>query len=123
MALIGSQVGRIVGFQCLIGIGCIAAFLLMDLVWPSTTEVGVLGEIRAGQGFSAALAMISSLLPNAYYAWVQQRTFNATRLLLHGVLRMLLTATLMALSIVVFGIKPAGFFVSFAIMQLAYFKR
>ena len=69
------------------------------------------------------LALLASCLPSGYYAWVQTRTFNATKLLLHGVLRMLLTVTLMAVCIVVFTIEPVGFFATFAVMQLSYLTR
>jgi len=49
--------------------------------------------------------------------------FNAQRLLLHGVLKTLLTLTLMAVCIAVIGIEPVGFFVTFAVMQLSYLTR
>ncbi len=79
--------------------------------------------IAPAQGRSALAALGSCVIPSLYYAWVQQHTLNATRLLLHGVLRMVLTATFMALSIVVVGIEPAGFFVTFAVMQFAYLAK
>ena len=66
------------------------------------------------------LAVASSVLPSAYYAWVLGSSLNATRLLLHGVLKTVLTVVLVAVSIVVFGIEPLGFFVTLALMQLSY---
>jgi hypothetical protein len=69
---------------------------------------------------AALLAMVTTLGPSAFYVWVQQRTFNATRLLLHGVYKIVATMTLMAVSLAVFKAQPLGFFVSFAVMQLAY---
>lgn len=75
------------------------------------------------QGRSALLALASTVIPSLYYAWVQHRTLNAARLLLHGVLRIVLTGTLLAVSIVVAGIEPLGFFVTFALVQLGYLAR
>lgn len=69
------------------------------------------------------LAALSTGLPSAYYAWVQGRTFNATRLLMHGVLKTLLTFVLIAVVIVKVGIEPVAFFVTFAVMQFAYLTR
>ena len=69
------------------------------------------------------LAVLSSWLPSAYYAWVQARTFNATRLLLHGVLKTLLTLVLMGVCIVQVGIEPLPFFVTFAMVQISYLVR
>lgn len=71
-------------------------------------------------GTSAILATGCVLLPTMYYAWVQARTLLAARILAHGVLKMLLTVTLMGVCIVVIGIEPLGFFATFAIMQLGY---
>ena len=66
------------------------------------------------------LAVCCVLLPTMYYAWVQARTLNATRILVNGVLKMLFTIVLMGISIAVIGIEPLGFFVTFAAMQLGY---
>ena len=71
-------------------------------------------------GTSAILASGCVLLPTAYCAWVQARTLLAARILAHGVLKMLLTVTLMGVCIVVIGIEPLGFFATFAVMQLGY---
>ncbi len=99
-----SLAGRIVVTQAMIGLGSSAAFFVLD---------GLYGK-------SALLAVVSSVVPSAYYAWVQSRTFNATRLLMHGVLKTLLTITLMAVCMVKVEIEPLGFFVTFAVMQLSY---
>ena len=71
-------------------------------------------------GMSAALATGCVLLPTMYYAWVQARTLNATRVLAHGAMKTVLTMVLIAVCIAVIGIEPFGFFVTFALMQLAY---
>ncbi|MFT7651242.1 MAG: F0F1-type ATP synthase assembly protein I [Candidatus Azotimanducaceae bacterium] len=71
-------------------------------------------------GISAFLATGCVLFPTMYYAWVQARTLVAARILAHGVLKMLLTVTLMGVCIVVIGIEPLGFFATFAVMQLGY---
>ena len=100
-----SPAARIVLLQCLLGGICTLIFLVL------------------GQARSALLATVCVVVPTLYYAWVQARTYNATRILAHGVMRMLVTAMLMAVSIVVVGIEPVGFFVTFAVMQGAYFVR
>ena len=102
-----SLAGKIVVVQALIGAVCTAVFF----------------AIGTAAGKSAALALLSSWVPGAYYAWVQTRTFNATRLLMHGVLKTLLTVTFMAVCIVAVGIERLGFFVTFALMQLSYLTR
>ena len=91
--------------QAVIGILCVVAFSAYQL----------------DQGRSALLAGLSSLVPTAYYAWVLSRTLNPARLLLHGVLRSLLTMTALALCIVLTVIEPLGFFTTFALMQLSFF--
>ena len=102
-----SHAGRIVVVQALLGAVCSAVFFTLS----------------THSGTSAVLAVLSSWLPSAYYAWVQRRTFNATRLLLHGVLKTLLTLVIMAVCIVKAGIEPLAFFVTFAVMQLSYLTR
>ncbi|NOX51220.1 MAG: hypothetical protein GXP16_11910 [Gammaproteobacteria bacterium] len=97
--------GRIVSVQVILGFFCSLA-LLWAVGWNASK--------------SALLATGCVALPSAYYAWMQAHTYNATRILAHGVLRMMLTATLMALCVLVVGIEPVGFFVTFAVVHLAY---
>ena len=99
-----STTGRIVVVQAAIGLTCAAVFWMFD----------------AASARSAVLALAASVTPSAYYAWVLGRTLNATRLLLHGVLKTVLTAVLVAVCIVVLTIEPVGFFVTLAAMQLCY---
>lgn len=100
-----SHPGRVIIVQALLGIACTVAFYAVD----------------GASARSAALALLCSLVPSAYYAWVQGRTFNATRLLMHGVLRSLFTVSLITVCIVLLSIEPFGFFVTLAIVQLSYF--
>ena len=76
--------------------------------------------ISPAAGTSAALAGCCVLLPTLYYVWVQARTFEAARILLHGVLKMALTVALLVICIAVIGIEPLAFFLTFALMQLSY---
>lgn len=99
-----SHAGRIVVTQVIVGALCVIVFLAIDII----------------QARSAMLALATSVIPSSYYAWVLQRTHSATRLLLHGVIRMLATLTLMAVCIVVFTVEPMGYFVTLVIMQLGY---
>jgi F0F1-type ATP synthase assembly protein I len=99
-----SLAGRIVVVQALLGLAVSAAFFVFD----------------ESSGQSALLAVVTSWVPTAYYAWVQSRTLNATRLLMHGVLKTILTITLMAVFMVKVVVEPIGFFVTFTVMQLSY---
>lgn len=99
-----SHASRIVVVQALLGVGCSVVFFALDV----------------HSGKSALLAVVSSWIPSGYYAWVQARTFDATRLLMHAVIKTLLTVVLMAVCIVKADIAPLGFFVTFAVMQLSY---
>ena len=99
-----SLAGRIVVLQGVIGSCCIIGFAAVD---PE-------------ECLAAFAAMVTTVVPSAYYVWVQQRTFNATRLLLHGVYKIVATMGLIAVSFAVLEVPPLGFFVSFAIMQLSY---
>jgi hypothetical protein len=100
-----SHAGRIVLTQIVVGALCVIVFLAIDIV----------------QARSAMFALATTVIPSSYYAWVLQRTHNATRLLLHGVIRMLATLTFMAMCIVVFTVEPMGYFVTLVIVQLGYF--
>ena len=99
-----SLAGRIVVLQGALGTVCLLAFLGVGL----------------GESMAAFLAMVTTVAPSAYYAWFQQRTFNASRLLLHGVYKVLATMLLMVMSFAVFEARPVGYFVSFGVMQLSY---
>ncbi len=99
-----SPIGRIVVVQAVIGLMSATVFWTFD----------------AASARSAMLALLSSVIPSAYYAWFVSRTMNATRLLLQGVLKTVLTAVLVAVCIVVLTIEPVGFFVTLAAMQLCY---
>ncbi|MEM7098847.1 MAG: ATP synthase subunit I [Pseudomonadota bacterium] len=72
------------------------------------------------QAYSALFAGGCVVVPTAYYAWITKTTLNASRLLFHGVLRMVLTAVFVAVAIVVVGIEPAGFFATLCVVQLGY---
>ena len=99
-----SQAARIVAVQAFLGGLCSLVFFV---VGPQ-------------QGLSAVAAVGASVIPAGYYAWLQQRTFNAARLVAHGVLKTVFTMTLVALSIVVLEVHPLGFFVTLGVMQLGY---
>lgn len=74
-------------------------------------------------GRSALMAVLCVLLPTMYYAWQQAQSYNAVRALAHGVIKMALTVFMMASCIVVIGIDPVGFFVTFAVMHFGYLVR
>ena len=45
---------------------------------------------------------------------------QAGRILFHGVLKMMMTVIFLTLSIVVIGVEPLAFFLTFGLMQLSY---
>ena len=114
-----NQARRVIVVQAAIGAVCAAVFFAVG----SDVGRGTGIEASTSAGLSALYAVLASWIPSAYYAFVQARVLNATRLLLHGVLKTLLTVTLIAVCIVALGIEPLGFFVTFAAMQLGYFAR
>ena len=77
--------------------------------------------VSPAAGTSALLATVCVLIPASYFAWLQARTRNAVRVLMHGVLKIALTLTLIGVCIAVVGIEPKGFFITFVVVQLAYF--
>lgn len=99
-----SQPARIVAVQAILGGLCSVVFFV---VGPE-------------QGLSALTALCASAVPAAYYAWQQQRTLNATRLVAQGVTKSIATMMFVALSIAVLGVKPLGFFVTLGVVQLSY---
>ena len=114
-----NQAHRVVVVQAAIGAVCAVVFFA---VGPNAV-IGAGGEASTSAGMSAVYATFTSWIPSAYYAFAQARMLRAARLLLHGVLKTLLTVTLMAVCIVVLSIEPLGFFVTFAAMQFGYLTR
>jgi len=94
--------------------------LAMMAIGLLATIVGYL--ISPAAGTSALLATACVLIPTSYFAWLQARTLNAVRVLMHGVLKILLTLTLVGVSIAVIGIDPKAFFLTFVAVQLGYFS-
>ena len=107
--------GRVVAVQAAIGAVCTAVFFAVGS--------GLESQEGTSAGVSAMYAVLASWVPSAYYGYVQSTVLNGTRLLMHGVLKTLLTVTLMAVCIVALAIEPAGFFVTFAAMQLGYLTK
>ncbi|MCH1550496.1 MAG: ATP synthase subunit I [Pseudomonadales bacterium] len=100
----------------------------MNVAFKIIAVQGVLGGLSTllffvadnASGHAAGLAAVAVILPGAYFAWVQSRTLNPTRILLHSALKSVLTIVLMALFLVTQAIEPIGFFVTFVVMQLGY---
>jgi len=123
----------IVKSQALIGVACVSVFVLVSLIAPELIETADVGSHVEANGFgtraaygvyasalSALLASLAVVLPNGYFAWVSETSYDANRLLAQGVMKMILTITLIALCIVVIGIEPVGFFTTLVAIQLAY---
>ena len=106
--------GRVVVVQAVLGLSVSAAFFAYGFAYGAVEGNG------ASHGLSALLAVGVSWFPAAYFAWVQARILNATRLMMHGVMKIVLTIVLMALVMVKVKIEPVGFFVTFAVIQLSY---
>ena len=95
---------RIVTLQLLTALvmaGCL-------LIWDSSQAAGAL------------LAGVVCVVPAGYFAWRVKVERSASRVLLQGVLKFVLTVVLMAACIVVFKPPPAGFFGTFMLLQVMY---
>lgn len=90
--------------QAVMGLCCCAGFLLLQ---PSIS-----GGALAG--------FASVFVPSSVMAWQQSKTTQAPRLLAQGVVKMLTTAAIMAISFGAWAVNPLSFFVTFVVTQLSY---
>jgi F0F1-type ATP synthase assembly protein I len=100
----GRLPSTIVALQLATAVGVAAGLLLVD----------------AAQAIAALLAGAVVVLPNAYFAWRAGSERSPGRLLAHGMMRFVLTVTLMAAAFAVFKPAPLGFFSAFVLMQAMY---
>lgn len=76
--------------------------------------------IDNSEAVAALLAGAASVIPGGWFAWRSTMERSPARLLGQGVMKFLLTVTLMALAIVAFQPAPLGFFSAFVLMQTMY---
>jgi F0F1-type ATP synthase assembly protein I len=69
---------------------------------------------------AALLAGAACVIPGGWFGWRITMERSPARLLGQGVMKFLLTVTLMALAIVAFQPAPLGFFTAFVLMQTMY---
>jgi F0F1-type ATP synthase assembly protein I len=79
-----------------------------------------LSLVDASQAIAALLAGAVVVLPNGYFALLAKPERSPGWLLAHGIMRFLLTVTLMALAFAVFKPAALGFFSAFVLMQAMY---
>jgi len=79
-----------------------------------------LALVDNSQAMAALLAGAVCVVPGGYFAWRATVERSPARLLGQGVMKFLLTLTLMALAFVVFRPAPLGFFAAFVLMQTMY---
>lgn len=72
------------------------------------------------QAFAALLAGAVVGVPAGYFAWRATVERSAGRLLVQGMMKTLLTLTLMALAFALWKPAPLGFFAAFVLMQAMY---
>lgn len=99
-----SAIASVLQMQAVIGLCCCAGFLLLK---PSIS-----GGALAG--------FVSVFVPSSVMAWQQSKTTQAPRLLAQGVVKMLTTAAIMAISFGAWAVSPLSFFVTFVVTQLSY---
>jgi F0F1-type ATP synthase assembly protein I len=80
----------------------------------------VLLPVGREETWSALLAGAVSVIPNALFAWQSERLRSPGRLVASGVLRFLLTVTLLGVVMAMLRPAPLGFFGAFAMGQLAF---
>ena len=108
---------QIVILQSMTSLVVAAAMLLSD----NSSQAGFGDSLRAGSDAVAALmAGAVCVVPGGYFAWRALNERSPGRLLGQGVMKFLLTVTLMALVFAVMKPAPLGFFASFVAMQFAY---
>lgn len=100
----GSLPYVIVVLQLMTSLAVAAAFALVD----------------DAQAYAALLAGGVGVLPAGYFAWRSRWERSPGRLLGQGLMKFLLTLTLMALTFAVFEPAPMGFFTAFVLMQAMY---
>lgn len=76
--------------------------------------------IDTSEAMAALTAGAVCTLPGGWFAWRSATERSPARLLGQGVMKFLLTVTLMALAIVAFQPAPLGFFTAFVLMQTMY---
>lgn len=107
---------QIVILQSMTSLVVAAAMLLSDNSQAGLGEASQAG----GDAVAALLAGAVCVVPGGYFAWRAQNERSPGRLLGQGVMKFLLTVTLMALVFAVMKPAPLGFFASFVAMQLVY---
>lgn len=76
--------------------------------------------VDAAHAIAALLAGAVVVLPNGYFVLRARAERSPGRLLAYGVMRFVLTTTLMALAFAAFKPAPLGFFSAFLLMQAMY---
>jgi F0F1-type ATP synthase assembly protein I len=79
-----------------------------------------LALVDNSQAQAALIAGAVCVVPGGYFAWRTVVERNPARLLGQGVMKFLLTVTLMALAFAVWQPAPLGFFAAFVLMQAMY---
>ena len=76
--------------------------------------------METGLGLAALAGGGSVLLPNAWFAWSSTRRKPGEWLLVQGMVKLMLTAVLMAVVLKSFSPQPAGFFSGVIVALLAH---
>jgi F0F1-type ATP synthase assembly protein I len=95
------------------------AIVVLQLASAVVVAIGLF-LVDASQSIAALLAGAVVVLPNGYFALRAVAERSPGRLLVHGIMRFILTVTLMALAFAVFEPAPLGFFSAFVLMQAMY---
>jgi F0F1-type ATP synthase assembly protein I len=79
-----------------------------------------LALVDNSEALAALMAGVVCVIPGGYFAWRATVERSPARLLGQGVMKFLLTVTLMALAFAAFQPAPLGFFAAFVLMQTMY---
>lgn len=99
-----SAIVAVLQTQVVLGLCCCVGFLLLD--------------VSFGKGALAGWASV--FVPSSVMAWQQSRTTQAPRMLAQSVVKMVMTAAVMAASFGVWAVNPVSFFITFVITQVSY---
>ena len=94
--------------------------IVMLQLMTSLVVAAGLALVDNSQAMAALLAGAVCGVPGGYFAWRATVERSPARLLGQGVMKFLLTLTLMALAFVAFRPAPLGFFAAFVLMQTMY---
>lgn len=96
------------------------ALIVILQVMTSLVVAAGFALVDNSQAQAAVLAGMVYVLPGGYFAWRATVERSPGRLLGHGIMKTVVTVSLMAAALAMFRPAPLGFFVTMGLMQAMY---